>query len=391
MELPLLLYFHINRLHYGTNTCDACKIFFKRSIKKSHTYSCINKMNPCQPNEKFTFSCKFCRYQKCVNEGMSKMRIKVGRYSKETHKRNREALQKLNPISNNYQVPMLPEFSDADDVIMRFMIAINNVKGPSWSVQFNSLSKIFDKFIRVVDSGFFPKDDFLNILEVTGLEVDDRKELSNFCDNFMEISLRKWLPILRSLPGLNELEEKPFFHLLCKNIDILHIVMSIPLNMLWKDDGLYISINGKNCIVNNEVLEQLVGSFMTNLRKEKAKIMDRLRIKPEEILFIFSILMLTPNEYFSTFPSAYDRITQALTRYLEKDYRESYQERLSILIDFLSFLNNFKASSTMWRKENSSYFPKSFKTPITRLLCGGLSLEIDQNLGVLKEYLIINS
>ncbi|XP_052763798.1 nuclear hormone receptor HR96-like [Mya arenaria] len=71
-------------LHYGVNTCEACKAFFRRTLKRENQdYQCT-----CPPEEKRLgtdiarkFSCPKCRYERCIKLGMSKDAIKIGRYT----------------------------------------------------------------------------------------------------------------------------------------------------------------------------------------------------------------------------------------------------------------------------------------------------------------------
>lgn len=70
-------------LHFGVNTCEACNEFFRRSLKRGATYYC-SKNRECQVYGKKRNACSFCRYQRCVEMGMSRDAIKTGRYSHKT-------------------------------------------------------------------------------------------------------------------------------------------------------------------------------------------------------------------------------------------------------------------------------------------------------------------
>ncbi|XP_052763249.1 nuclear receptor ROR-alpha B-like isoform X2 [Mya arenaria] len=70
--------------HYGTNTCEPCKAFFRRTLKKKEVdYKCkcchgeqeIWKQGP------YKNGCPACRYERCLTVGMSKNAIKIGRYT----------------------------------------------------------------------------------------------------------------------------------------------------------------------------------------------------------------------------------------------------------------------------------------------------------------------
>uniref|UniRef100_A0A2C9L271 Nuclear receptor domain-containing protein n=1 Tax=Biomphalaria glabrata TaxID=6526 RepID=A0A2C9L271_BIOGL len=73
--------------HYGANTCEACKGFFRRSLQRSIYYLCQNN-KACDVTGYNRILCSFCRYQKCLHVGMSKKAIKTGRYSHEKRTRN---------------------------------------------------------------------------------------------------------------------------------------------------------------------------------------------------------------------------------------------------------------------------------------------------------------
>uniref|UniRef100_A0A665TH02 Nuclear receptor subfamily 2, group C, member 2 n=1 Tax=Echeneis naucrates TaxID=173247 RepID=A0A665TH02_ECHNA len=55
--------------HYGAVSCEGCKGFFKRSVRKNLTYSCRSKQD-CIINKHHRNRCQFCRLRKCLNMGM---------------------------------------------------------------------------------------------------------------------------------------------------------------------------------------------------------------------------------------------------------------------------------------------------------------------------------
>jgi len=57
--------------HYGANSCDGCKGFFRRSVRKNHQYQCrFNRQ--CIVNKDKRNQCRFCRLKKCFAAGMRK-------------------------------------------------------------------------------------------------------------------------------------------------------------------------------------------------------------------------------------------------------------------------------------------------------------------------------
>ncbi|XP_005101628.2 signaling mucin MSB2 [Aplysia californica] len=73
--------------HYGANTCEGCKGFFRRALKTRTIFQCVGVKN-CDVIGVNRKLCAYCRYQKCLAVGMSKTAIKIGRYTSETRSRN---------------------------------------------------------------------------------------------------------------------------------------------------------------------------------------------------------------------------------------------------------------------------------------------------------------
>uniref|UniRef100_T1JFA6 Hepatocyte nuclear factor 4 n=1 Tax=Strigamia maritima TaxID=126957 RepID=T1JFA6_STRMM len=57
--------------HYGAASCDGCKGFFRRSVRKNHMYSCRFERN-CLVDKDKRNQCRYCRLKKCFRAGMKK-------------------------------------------------------------------------------------------------------------------------------------------------------------------------------------------------------------------------------------------------------------------------------------------------------------------------------
>ena len=57
--------------HYGVYSCEGCKGFFKRTIRKDLTYSCRDNKD-CTVDKRQRNRCQYCRYQKCLAMGMKR-------------------------------------------------------------------------------------------------------------------------------------------------------------------------------------------------------------------------------------------------------------------------------------------------------------------------------
>lgn len=57
--------------HYGAASCDGCKGFFRRSVRKNHVYTCRFNRN-CVVDKDKRNQCRYCRLRKCFRAGMKK-------------------------------------------------------------------------------------------------------------------------------------------------------------------------------------------------------------------------------------------------------------------------------------------------------------------------------
>ncbi|KAL0107815.1 hypothetical protein PUN28_014827 [Cardiocondyla obscurior] len=57
--------------HYGAASCDGCKGFFRRSVRKNHQYTC-RFQRKCPIDRDKRNQCRYCRLRKCFRAGMKK-------------------------------------------------------------------------------------------------------------------------------------------------------------------------------------------------------------------------------------------------------------------------------------------------------------------------------
>ncbi|XP_069787926.1 retinoic acid receptor RXR-alpha-A isoform X2 [Narcine bancroftii] len=83
---PVLLTKHICAIcgdrssgkHYGVYSCEGCKGFFKRTVRKDLTYNCRDNKD-CIIDKRQRNRCQYCRYQKCLAMGMKREAVQEER------------------------------------------------------------------------------------------------------------------------------------------------------------------------------------------------------------------------------------------------------------------------------------------------------------------------
>lgn len=69
MELCVVCGDRASGRHYGAISCEGCKGFFKRSIRKQLGYQCRGSKS-CEVTKHHRNRCQYCRLQKCLAMGM---------------------------------------------------------------------------------------------------------------------------------------------------------------------------------------------------------------------------------------------------------------------------------------------------------------------------------
>lgn len=65
--------------HYGQFTCEGCKSFFKRSVRRNLTYTCRGN-RACPIDQHHRNQCQYCRLKKCLKMGMRREGTSFGEF-----------------------------------------------------------------------------------------------------------------------------------------------------------------------------------------------------------------------------------------------------------------------------------------------------------------------
>ncbi|KAG7281047.1 hypothetical protein CRUP_016679 [Coryphaenoides rupestris] len=76
--------------HYGAVSCEGCKGFFKRSIRKNLVYTCRGS-GDCVINKHHRNRCQYCRLQRCISLGMKQDSVQCERKPVEVSTREKSS------------------------------------------------------------------------------------------------------------------------------------------------------------------------------------------------------------------------------------------------------------------------------------------------------------
>ncbi|XP_062841620.1 hepatocyte nuclear factor 4-gamma isoform X2 [Trichomycterus rosablanca] len=98
--------------HYGASSCDGCKGFFRRSIRKSHIYSC-RFSRQCVIDKDKRNQCRFCRLHKCFRAGMRK----------EAVQNERDRISSRRSVPDSHDLPPITILAQAESLSQQISVA----------------------------------------------------------------------------------------------------------------------------------------------------------------------------------------------------------------------------------------------------------------------------
>uniref|UniRef100_A0A914UWN3 Nuclear receptor subfamily 2 group B member 4 n=1 Tax=Plectus sambesii TaxID=2011161 RepID=A0A914UWN3_9BILA len=124
--------------HYGVYSCEGCKGFFKRTVRKDLSYTCREARN-CIIDKRQRNRCQYCRYQKCQSMGMKREAVQEERQ----RYRMEKAVDHEPESTSNYTVEMPPErifeaelFSEASlDSLKTELNDLDSEESIEWQMQ----------------------------------------------------------------------------------------------------------------------------------------------------------------------------------------------------------------------------------------------------------------
>lgn len=361
-----------NSLHYGAYTCEACKTFFRRSGEKHQSYVCCTRKNQCFPNEDNSFTCKACRYRKCVSEGMSKTNIKKGRYTKERHIDNKIIIKTKE--NNSRTLPYLPKNSNSHDMIIICNKLFQDCKNIQWELEISDLPQKLLAVRNAINKGFVTTEEYLEFYKVTGIELDQRRVFTNFFESFLEILFKKLILTIRKFPGFAELPQKDFIQLIFQIKSDLRMLQTIMYRSENINGSWIIDLNNDNVSIDSKSLAN-VSDFQIMKDYETVEVkMQEANLTPEETLFIV-VLTITQASKKDVLYQIHQKFSLAFVHYLENYYGDNYLQRLKQLVDLVTDakLNSYRL--VKWMNCHQRYVNEVYDSILSKMLANDNSYQ----------------
>uniref|UniRef100_A0A673L8N0 Retinoic acid receptor RXR n=1 Tax=Sinocyclocheilus rhinocerous TaxID=307959 RepID=A0A673L8N0_9TELE len=170
--------------HYGVYSCEGCKGFFKRTVRKDLSYTCRDNKD-CLVDKRQRNRCQYCRYQKCLAMGMKREAVQ------EERQRNKEREGEVESTSAaNEEMPVEKIMEAEMAVEQKTELHADGNPAPSPSLT--------------------PNDPVTNICQAADKQLFTLVEWAKRIPHFSELSLDDQVILLRA--GWNELLIASFSH-----------------------------------------------------------------------------------------------------------------------------------------------------------------------------------
>ncbi|XP_033751352.1 nuclear receptor subfamily 1 group D member 2-like isoform X1 [Pecten maximus] len=361
--------------HYGANTCEACKGFFRRSIVKvqnnKEQYKCIGE-GKCNIKPGKRSACPLCRYKKCLEVGMSHEAIKTGRYTYEKRTRDTQEVKKLQQQNNS--VDHRSELDLDDDEALAIIEPMLEVQkrycpltnlDPDMKLELRKRQEIiYEQYKSRVElfgtMSTLPPDVHQEFKQLTGIDLDNREELMANIACQMEHGLRNMVELVRLIPGFSELSVEDQTNLIKSS----HFEFWILMEFRMINPELSV-VSG--CInAHKDDFAKLFAAEHTDEVFNFARTLHALNMNTEEIVLLRGVVATFRDRCKLQEPEKVEKIQWKLLnciRWLAKKNDLNPDRRIRLLLERLTALRSLTECSHKMNKIKSGW-PVMSKHPL---------------------------
>ncbi|XP_045191016.2 nuclear receptor subfamily 1 group D member 2-like [Mercenaria mercenaria] len=394
-------------LHYGINSCEPCKGFFTRYLRKKEEYKCA-KDNNCPITNRLRGNCSACRLKKCLALGMARKNSRLGRYSlsrrmetimqvNELEKQNArqcngEVLIDLNAtgiidnvtneaVSNTNSVSLNAEPTQKTDIKTNSHLRSFKFKAPSGFshklvktlVQYMEMIKPYgedivseDQIMNKLLSHYeayqlkisifgnlksVPKNEYFNLLKGYGIEIDKRMMFLKQSANEMIDIIERYCNFAKQIPHFKALSSRDQTNLLkSSRYDFFMILMH---GGYLHEKQVFLAHNGA-AFHMEEVADKFFSRKLVINVCDMYHRLQNLKLSKEENALLIAISLVFTDRCSLENPGLVEQIqfslTQLLQKQLERTCPSSAFKRFTKIIDCLTIM---RESSELYLKEYS--------------------------------------
>ncbi|XP_041971237.1 protein ultraspiracle homolog isoform X2 [Aricia agestis] len=251
--------------HYGVYSCEGCKGFFKRTVRKDLTYACREERN-CIIDKRQRNRCQYCRYQKCLACGMKREAVQEERQRAARGAEDAHPSSSVQELSIERLLEMESLVADPSEEFQFLRVGPDSGVPPRYRAPVSSLCQIGNKQIAALV--VWARD----IPHFGQLDLDDQVCLLKASWNELLLFAIAW----RSMEYLEDERE---------NMDGTRTVSPPQLMCLMPGMTLH----------RNSALQAGVGQIFDRVLSELSLRMRALRVDQAEYVALKAIVLLNPD------------------------------------------------------------------------------------------------
>lgn len=385
--------------HYGANTCEACKAFYRRCTSAGYKMKSCPTNGECTESVRGRLVCVPCRFQLCLKVGMTKGASKKGRY---THARRTEYTKEIkgesSPLKSENSSPCVsPDtvttnqsyYSDLFEIEQSLSVinesskesfpelnALMNCK-PQLDIRVDGLiaeASLTNPGEQITEPIYSPGPGDEHILYAFYLEMKETaqntKIAASLCDvedspasaDSINILWKNWMNVAehlfiqltkyaKKLPGFEHLYLDDKVTLLkASRIEIMTLLghpLCRPEDHLI---GMYVAITQEILLTPIDMFPE--GRFTRKFNEDNNKVMARLKkanYTIEDMNVVMAFILLSPDREGLLYPESVEKLQDNMLKVLEYTLKKNHPNSLHKLAETLLILPVLREHSAVVR------------------------------------------
>uniref|UniRef100_A0A674MBV7 Retinoid X receptor, alpha a n=1 Tax=Takifugu rubripes TaxID=31033 RepID=A0A674MBV7_TAKRU len=274
--------------HYGVYSCEGCKGFFKRTVRKDLTYTCRDNKD-CVIDKRQRNRCQYCRYQKCLAMGMKREAVQEER--QRAKDKNENEVESTSCASEDMPVEKILEAEQAVESLTK-----GGIGGGRGRICFHVSLQ--------------PNDPVTNICQAADKQLFTLVEWAKRIPHFSELALDDQVILLRA--GWNELLIASFSH---RSIGIKDGILLAT--------GLHVHRNSAHSAGVGAIFDRSSSQVLTELVSK----MRDMQMDKTELGCLRAIVLFNPDSKGLSNPSEVEALREKVYASLEAYCKHKYPEQ----------------------------------------------------------------